>query len=305
MSARGRLVRIVHGVRDVPRVHPALERPVQHRVVQRQFEVAVGDGQRARLAAREGDRTDQVVALPPPGRPHRAGGREVRGPPVRLGPGGRGGAVGRDLAQRVVQAQGDRDQAVDGEQMRDHPGDRRTAAGRLVGPEPAQPHGRVPLGVPEVLQQRVQTRRLGVVRGRPAGDRDARRAALQAALQDPGAQGGVQVEALRRVQQTDGLAQPQRLVGAGSAVAEVRLHGKRLLRRTGGQRPRAEQGLQHRVRQDERRRPVQVGQGPAGVLDGGAGQRYAGRPAGAGARAVAAAVGGAAGSGRAGGLPRV
>lgn len=200
----------------------------------------------------------------------------------RCGP--RTGALGGDVAQRVVQAEGDRDQPVDGEQVGDDPGDRRTTARRALALEPAQPYGRVPLGVPDVLQQGVEARRLGVVRSRPLGHRDARRAPVETAVQNPGAQGRVQVEALRRVQQADRAAQPQSLVGAAAAVAQVLLDGRRLVRRAGGQRPRAEEGLQHGMLQDERgglRRRVpqgrRRGQQPAAVLDGGAGHGYARR----------------------------
>lgn len=170
--------------------------------------------------------------------------------------------------------------------MGDDPGDRGPPAGGLLAAEPAQPHGSVPLGVPEVLEQGVQPRGLGVVRLCPARHRDAGRTAGQAAVDDTGAQTRVQVEALRALQQADRLAQPPCLVGAPAAVPEVLLDGGGLLGGAGRQRPCAQQRLEDRVLQPERLREVRRGRGgqrqPA-VLDGRAGQRYARRPTGPGA----------------------
>lgn len=184
---------------------------------------------------------------------------------------------GLQPAERVFQAERGRDEPVDGEQVGDDPGDGRTTAHRSHALEPAQPHGCVPVGGPDVLQQRVQPGRLRVVRGGPARQRDARRAAVQTDVQHLGAQGGVQVEALRRVQQPDGLPQPPRLVGARPALPEVLLDGQRLLGRTGRQRPGPEQRLEHAVLQHEGRGRG-VRQRQSGVLHGGTRQRYTRRP---------------------------
>lgn len=113
-------------------------------------------------------------------------------PPLRVG------LLGRRGAERVLQAQRDPHQPVHGEQMRDDPGHGRTPAHGPVALEPAQPHRRVPLRVAYVLQQRVEPRGLRVVGRRPLGHRDTRRTPVQAALQDPGAQRRVEIEALRR-----------------------------------------------------------------------------------------------------------
>lgn len=200
-----------------------------------------------------------------------------------------------DLGQRVLQAERGRDQPVHRQQMRDHAGDGRTTARRGVGLEPAQPHRRMPLRVPEVLQQGVQAGGLGVVRRRPSGHGDVRRPAVQAAGQDAGAQARVQVEALRLVQQSDRLAQPAGLVGAASAGAQVLLDGGRLVRRAGGQRPGAEERFQDIVRQVEHHGPEvlqvgEVGQRKSTVLDGGAGRRYARGPGRAGSAGSARPV---------------
>ncbi|MDU0305311.1 SCO4402 family protein, partial [Streptomyces sp. PAL114] len=71
----GRVVGVVHRLGDVLRVHPALEGPVQHGVVQRQREVTVGDRHAAGVAAGEGDRADQPCAA---GRPPRTAGPHGR-----------------------------------------------------------------------------------------------------------------------------------------------------------------------------------------------------------------------------------
>lgn len=139
--------------------------------------------------------------------------------------------------QRVVQSQREGHQAVHGEQVGDDSGDGGPAARGTLAAEPAKPHGRVPLGVTEVLEQGVEPRGLGVVGRRPDGYRDAGRPAAQAALDDAGAQARVEVEALRALEQADRLAQPAGLVRAGSAVAEVLLDRGRLLGRAGRQRP--------------------------------------------------------------------
>ena len=114
--------------------------------------------------------------------------------------------------------------------------------------EPAQPYRRAPLRLAHVPQQRVEFGGLRVVGHRPLRDGDAGRAAAQAAFQDAGAQQRVEVEAVGRVQQADGVAQPQCLVRAGGTVRQMRLDGGRLLGGTRGQRPGAQQRFEDPVR---------------------------------------------------------
>ncbi|OSY52313.1 hypothetical protein BG846_02042 [Streptomyces fradiae ATCC 10745 = DSM 40063] len=149
---------------------------------------------------------------------------------------------------RVVEAHGRGHQAVHRQQMADHPGDVRRPARRTPVGEPPQPHRRVPLRAADVLEQRVQPRGLRVVRTGPRRDGDARRAAAQAVVQDPGAQQRVQVEVPLVVEQPHRVAQPQRLLRTRRALRQVVLDGRRLLGGAGGQRPRPEQGAQQRVR---------------------------------------------------------
>lgn len=291
MAGRRRLVRVVHRLRDVLGVHPALEGAVQHRVAQRQCEVPVRDRQlpggagAARGAARVGGerhRADHGVRLLAPGAADGAGGREVRGLPERLRAALRGAALlGCDAEQRVVETECDGDEAVHAHQVGEHPGDGRLAADPVVALVPAKPYGRVPLGVADVLEQGVEAGGLRVVRSGPLGDRDAGRTPGQAAFEDAGAQHRVEVEALLGVQQAHGVPQPQRLLGARAAAAEVHLHGDALLGRARGQRPRAEEGLEDAVLQDERLGDV-VRQRAPGVLHGRARRRYPGARGGVG-----------------------
>ncbi len=176
-----------------------------------------------------------------------------------LGAGRRAARLRCPRAQRVVQAERRRDHPVHREQVPDHSGDRRPARPAAFLLEPLQPDRGLPFGVAEVAQQRVQPRRLGVVRARPRRDRDAGGPLAEAVLQHPRRQQRLEVEALLRVQQPDRVAQPQRLLRAGRALGEVLLHRLGLLGGAGGQRPCAEQGLQHGVRAGLRERAGRCG----------------------------------------------
>lgn len=249
MGAAGRVVRVRHRVRDVVRVQPALEGPLQERVPQRQREVLVGDREVGHPAPGEGDGTDQGVALVPPGLPQGPARRPLQARPERLGPLGRR-QLGRAGAQRVVEPEGPGHQAVHGEEVADDPGDGRLAAHLPVLLVPLEPHRRVPLGLADVPEQRVEPGGLRVVRRDPAGDRDAGGAAAQAVLQDAGAQQRVEVQVAVAVEQGDGVAQPQRLVGARAALGEVRLDGRGLPGGARRERPGPEEGLEHAVGED-------------------------------------------------------
>ncbi|CAM5598820.1 hypothetical protein STANM309S_01585 [Streptomyces tanashiensis] len=83
-----------------------------------------------------------------------------------------------------------------------------------------------------------------------SGDGDTGGAAAQAVLQDPGAEQRVEVQVAVLVEERDGVAEPEGLVGAGRADGEVVLDGPAL---TGGTRrkcPGPEQGLEHVVGED-------------------------------------------------------
>ncbi len=191
-------------------------------------------------------------------------------------------------AQRIVQAQRRRDHPVHREQVTDHPGHRRPAVLAPLLLEPLQPYRGLPLRVAEVPQQRVEPRRLRVVRARPRRDRDPGRPLAQAVLQDARAQQRLEVEALLRVQQAHRVAQPQRLLRAGRALGEVVLHRLGLLGGARRERPRTEQGLQYGVRPRRlgRSRRLRLGQRlrcvpGVEVVGGPARTRYARRTGGA------------------------
>lgn len=226
--------------------HPALEGAVQSCVLERQGEGPVGDGGLGDVPSGEGRRTDQPVALGPPGFADGPGGRPVRRGPVPLGA---LGGVQRRLAaaERVVEAERGGQQPVDRHQVADHTGDRGPAADLALLLEPPQAHRRVPFGVPDVAEQRVEPGGLGVVRGGPLRHRDPGRAAAQTAVHHPGPQGRVEIQGGVGVQQPHRVPQPQRLVRARGAHGQVLLHGGGLLRRTGGQGPGAEKGLEDPV----------------------------------------------------------
>ena len=246
----GRLVGVVHRLGDVPAVHPALEGPVQQRVLQRQREVAVRDGE---LARRRRRRT--TPCGPGRGSGHArararrgsAGGARPASTPRCARPAAGGSA--RTVAQRVLQAQ------------RDRRPDRRPPAGARSPRRPSS--GGSPARRPRTTAAapaRATRRRRSPAAARRAG-RSPRRTAWPTRAPGCAAGAGARQPSRTRVRSDGSRSRLSALCSRptasrsrsassaqGAHVAEVFLDGRRLLGGAGGQRPGAEQGLQHVVR---------------------------------------------------------